>query len=71
MRPAYIQPLKGVKPSYFMYKVLKPFYPLLKRLFPKYVTNTEELGQAMINAVLHGAEKQTLENKDLIQLAGD
>jgi hypothetical protein len=69
MRPAYIQPLKGVKPSYFMYKVLKPLYPLLKRLFPKYVTNTEELGQAMINAVLYGAEKQTLENKDLIQLA--
>jgi uncharacterized protein YbjT (DUF2867 family) len=69
MRPAYIQPVKGVRPSYFMYKVLKPLYPLLKRLFPKYVTNTEEVGQAMINAVLHGAEKQTLENKDLIQLA--
>lgn len=69
MRPAYIQPVKGVKPSYFMYKVLKPLYPLLKRLFPKYVTNTAEVGQAMINAVLYGAEKQTLENKDLIQLA--
>jgi hypothetical protein len=41
----------------------------LKRLFPKYVTNTGEVGQAMINAVLHGAEKQTLGNKDMIQLA--
>lgn len=47
----------------------KPLYPLLKRLFPKYVTNTEEVSQAMINAVLYGVEKQTLENKDLIQLA--
>jgi len=42
-----------------MYKVLGPLYPLLKRLFPKYITNTEELGQAMINAVLYGAEKQS------------
>jgi uncharacterized protein YbjT (DUF2867 family) len=69
MRPAFIQPVKGVKPSYFMYKVLRPLYPLLRRLFPKYVTNTAEVGQAMIHAVLYGAEKQTLENKDLIQLA--
>ena len=69
MRPAYIQPIKGVKSSYFMYKVLGPIYPLLKRLFPKYVTNTEEVGQAMINAVLHGADRQTLENKEIIQLA--
>lgn len=69
MRPAYIQPIKGVKSSYLMYKVLGPIYPLLKRLFSKYVTNTEEVGQAMINAVLYGADRQTLENKDIIQLA--
>ncbi len=69
MRPAYIQPVKGVKPSYFMYKVLRPIYPLLKLFFPKYVTNTGELGQAMINAVLYGSARKTLENKDIIQLA--
>ncbi len=69
MRPAYVQPVKGVKASYLMYRVLGPFYPLLRLLFRKYVTNTEEVGQAMINAVLHGAGKQTLENKDMIQLA--
>ena len=69
MRPAYIQPLKSVKSNYTMYKILGPFYPLWKALFPKYVTNTVELGQAMINAVLYGSDKQTLENKDLIELA--
>ena len=69
MRPAYIQPVKGVKPTLTMYKILGPFYPLWRRLFPKYVTTTEEVGQAMINAVLYGAAKQTLENKDIIQLA--
>ena len=69
MRPAYIQPVKGVKPTLTMYKILGPFYPLWRRLFPKYVTTTEEVGQAMINAVFYGAAKQTLENKDIIQLA--
>jgi N-acetyl-gamma-glutamylphosphate reductase len=40
-----------------------------KFLFPKYVTTTEEVGQAMINAILYGSEKQTLESEDIIQLA--
>jgi uncharacterized protein YbjT (DUF2867 family) len=69
MRPAYIQPKKGIKSSYTMYKILRPFYPVWKLLFRKYVTNTIEVGQAMINAVLYGVDKQTLENKDLIELA--
>lgn len=68
MRPALIQPLKGVKSSYTIYKFLGPFFPLLKKM-PKYVTTTEQVGQAMINSVLFGAEKQTLENIDLVRLA--
>ncbi len=69
MRPAYIQPVKGVKPSYMMYSILGPLYPLLKRLFPGHVMTTQDLGQAMINAVLHGMDKQTLESKDISLLA--
>jgi uncharacterized protein YbjT (DUF2867 family) len=69
MRPAYIQPVKGVKSSSFFYKVVAPFHPLWKFLFPKYVTTTEEVGQSMINAILYGSEKQTLESEDIIQLA--
>ena len=69
MRPAYIQHRKGVKASYAFYKILAPIYPLLRFLFPKSVTNTEEVGKAMINAVLFGADKQTLENSDIISLA--
>ncbi|MCD4729956.1 MAG: hypothetical protein K8R74_05115 [Bacteroidales bacterium] len=69
MRPAYIQPKKGIKSSYTMYKILGPFYPVWKLLFRKYVSNTTEVGQAMINAVLSSPDKQTLENKDLIELA--
>ena len=69
MRPAYIQPKKGIKSSYTMYKILGPFYPVWKLLFRKYVSNTTEVGQAMINAVSYSPDKQTLENKDLLELA--
>ena len=68
MRPAYIQPRKGVTSRLKMYRFMGPLYPVLKFLFPRTVTNTEELGRAMINAVLFGSDKQTLENRDLIQL---
>ncbi len=69
MRPAYIQHRKGVRPSYAFYKIFAPVYPALRLLFPRMVTNTEEVGRAMINAVLVGADKQTLENSDIIALA--
>jgi uncharacterized protein YbjT (DUF2867 family) len=68
MRPAYIQPMKGVKSSLKMYNIMGPLYPVWRFLFPKGVTNTVEVGQAMINAVLHGYDKQTLENSDIIKL---
>ena len=44
LRPAYIQPLRGVQsktPQYRMfYAVLGPLYPLLRRLAPRYVTTS-------------------------------
>lgn len=69
MRPAYIQPVKGVRSRLTMYKILGPLFPLWKFLFPNNVTTSEEVGLAMINAVLYGYEKQTLECRDMIQLA--
>lgn len=69
IRPAFIQPLKGVKASYFFYKIFSPLYPLWKKLFPKYVTTTEEVGLAMINAVLYGTDKQIWETRDINLLA--
>jgi hypothetical protein len=69
-RPAYIQPMRGIKPSYAMYTVFGPLFPLLKFLFPRYVTTTTEVGHAMIAAALHGADSMTLENADIVRLAG-
>jgi uncharacterized protein YbjT (DUF2867 family) len=68
-RPGYIQPTKGLKNSYKMYKVLSPFYPLWKTLFPKYVCTLEEVGLAMINIVLSGSGLKVLECKDIRILA--
>ena len=68
-RPAYIQPLKGVKaattaPRVF-YSLIGPLYPLWKALIPKYVTTTVQVGQAMIAVAQHGAPKRILENHDI------
>jgi uncharacterized protein YbjT (DUF2867 family) len=68
-RPAYIQPMHGVVSktrSYrVFYAVLKPMYFLLKRIMPKYVTTTENLGRAMLALVKHGGPTQILESRDI------
>jgi uncharacterized protein YbjT (DUF2867 family) len=66
-RPGYIQPTKGLKNTYNMYKVAAPFYPLWKTLLPKYVTTLREIGLAMINVTLYGSSKKILECNDIVQ----
>ncbi len=65
-RPGYIQPTKGLKNAYKIYKVFVPFYPILKTLFPKYVVSLEELGKAMINVTLYESDKKVLECRDIV-----
>ena len=71
-RPAFIQPTRDIKSrtaSYnAAYVILKPFWPLLHKL-PKWVTDTDQIGKAMINLILKGSEKKILENIDISQLA--
>jgi len=71
-RPALIVPLHGIKSRTRLYRVfydlLKPVLPFLLR-FPKYVTTTEKLGQAMLVAAKRGAPKPVLESVDINQLA--
>lgn len=63
--------LHGVKSRTRLYRVFYalfwPILPLLKR-FPKYVTTTEKLGQAMLTAAKHGAPKPVLESLDINRL---
>jgi len=57
-RPGYIQPLKGVRSKTRLYQalytVLAPAYPILRRLVPKYVTTTVNVGRAMIQVAANG-----------------
>ena len=68
-RPGYIQPLKGIKSKTRLYRwsyaVVGPFYPVLKTLFPRFVTTTEKLGLAMIRVAGSGYPRQVLENRDI------
>ncbi|MBL8939197.1 MAG: epimerase [Archangium sp.] len=68
-RPGYIQPMDGIvskTTSYrVMYAVMSPLYPLLKRLAPKLVTSTRQLGRAMLNVTKRGFPKQVLESTDI------
>jgi hypothetical protein len=66
-RPGYIQPTKGLKNTYKFYKVVAPFYPMWKLIFPKYVTTLREIGLAMINVTLYGSKKNILECRDIVQ----
>jgi len=68
-RPGVIQPMHGEQsktPAYrILYSLTKPLFPLLRRLFPKYVLTTEEIGRAMIHAAERGAPKRVLEIADI------
>ncbi len=68
-RPGYIQPTKGLKNTYKIYRVLSFIYPLLKLLMSRYVTTLKEVSLGMINATIKGYEKQILECKDIVRLA--
>ncbi len=68
-RPGMIMPMHGIKSRTKLYSmvyvVMRPLLPLLSALFPKYVTTTEQLGQAMLKVAKHGYPKRVLETSDI------
>jgi len=71
-RPAGIQPMHGETSKTRLYRVFyviaRPLMPLLKRLFPRSMTTTEQLGRAMIAAARNGAPQAILETEDINRL---
>jgi uncharacterized protein YbjT (DUF2867 family) len=67
-RPAFIQPMHGIRSRTAMYRIFYaialPLFPIF-RLFPRYVTTTERIGRAMIQAAKHGAPRRILESADI------
>ena len=72
-RPGIIQPMDGIKPKTpmyrFIYNVLNPLTPVLVRLFPNAITNTRNVGRAMISVAKHGYPTQILEIADIERAA--
>ena len=73
-RPGVVQPLKGARSKTLWYQtayvLLAPLVPVLRRLFPSYVTTTVRVGRAMIGAATHGYDKPILETRDINALGG-
>ena len=69
LRPGVIQPLHGIASKTRLYRIVYavtgPILPILKAVFPSYVTTTEQVGCAMIELARHGAPKSVLESQDI------
>lgn len=74
-RPAYIQPLHGIrtKTRWYgaAYALMRPLYPLWKMLFPNYVTTTECVGRAILSVTKRGFPKPVLENRDINRMCAN
>ena len=72
-RPGIIQPLHGITSRTKLYRVFYtvfgPLLPALKLLFPRQITSTEAIGQAMLRLVKRRAPSAILENPDINQAA--
>ena len=52
-----------------MYRVIGPLYPVLRRLFPRQVTTTVNVGRAMVQVAVTGYPRRILGPEDINRLA--
>jgi uncharacterized protein YbjT (DUF2867 family) len=68
-RPGFIEALDGIEsatPLYRkFYKFLRPLMPLLKKLMPKRITSTQQIGRAMLRVTRNGFATRILTTADL------
>ncbi|GAB1515884.1 NAD(P)H-binding protein [Actinophytocola sp. KF-1] len=64
LRPGFIQSRHGARSRTLLYRVAYPvfalLFPLLRRVAPKYVTSTEQIGLAMLGIARHGAPARVM-----------
>jgi uncharacterized protein YbjT (DUF2867 family) len=72
-RPGLIRPMHGEVSRTRIYRigiiVLKPLFPMLRRLFPSAVLTTEIMGRAMLHVARLGSPKRVLEARDISEMA--
>ena len=71
IRPGAIIPQHGIRSATgwynALYAVAKPLFPLVKRLSPTAVTNSDQISNAMISVARDGYPKPILEMEDIIK----
>ena len=72
VRPAVILPENGIRSRTRLYQTFytlcRPLYPVVRILFPGYVTTTGTLGRAMLRLAREGAPQRVIESRDLAGL---
>jgi uncharacterized protein YbjT (DUF2867 family) len=72
-RPAYIQPLRGVRSRTAHYQAfygaLAPIYPVVRAIAPNYVTTTVSVGRALIRVAAEDHAGRILGTPDINRLA--
>jgi len=68
-RPGFMLPENEAKNVSGFYSVFRIMYPILKGLFPNYVSTLKEVATGMINSVIKGYENPVLEVKDILELS--
>jgi uncharacterized protein YbjT (DUF2867 family) len=73
LRPGAIQPVDGARSSTRLYRMLyvalAPVMPVLRRLFPRQIVTTAEMGRAMLAAARLGTARVVLEPPEIARLA--
>ncbi|AIF47967.1 NAD(P)H-binding protein [Dyella japonica] len=73
-RPGFIEPVHGERSKTgayrLLYTLLRPLFPVLRRLFPRHILSTVDIGQAMLSVARHGAPRPMLEVADIRDAAG-
>ncbi|MEU8661962.1 epimerase [Actinoplanes philippinensis] len=68
-RPGFIQPTHGVrsKTGWYntAYTIVAPLVPLIRRVAPRFVTTTDEVGRAMLRAARGGYGKRIVTTADM------
>ena len=68
-RPGAIQPLHGARSKtpwvQAVYAVSRPLWSVLRRISPRLVTSTEQIGRAMIRVAREGYPRKVLEMEDI------
>jgi uncharacterized protein YbjT (DUF2867 family) len=72
-RPGAIIPLHGIRSSTTLYNVvyavMRPVFPILRRISPNSVATTEEMGRAMLAVARNGYPSRILEMSDIRRAA--